>query len=512
MVRDFPLFGVGLGSWPDLFPRYQSPPWSSNFYREAHNDYLELLAETGVIGFALLACFFWQGGRRLFRSLGVLSPKSLPVVAAFLSALAIMAFHEFFDFNLQIPANAFLFTLLLALALRMTISPAVDQPPSLPAPFAIAIGIIGFILLFIALHRERVPYPYNLKEPASLSEARELLLSHPARSSAHLSLSRLFGDKAPPSWQLNELETSLWLDPRNPYARDLYAALLLRHEKKAEGLAEITRSVFFSPSLSNHFYLSERLLPWLSAAEQRAVEEGFKLALASGDEKALAGLGEFYARLSRFSDEGRLYEAAALKEKKSKAKVNYLLNAALAYLRDREERTAEALFRQAILTAPEDPKPYRYLVTSIYASHGDLDMAKAVVSRGIQKGADPFSLYLSLADAAKKSGDLEEEKSALLQALDFRPSSLETLFRLGLLYLQENNFDRAATYFSKATDLDSRSANAFYHLGLAEEGRYRFFAAEKAYARAIELAPHNAGIQARHEAFKRRLEANAKKN
>src|SRR6266516_2980729 len=50
MLREFALFGVGLGSWPELFPRYQTPPWSSLFYREAHNDYIELLAETGLVG------------------------------------------------------------------------------------------------------------------------------------------------------------------------------------------------------------------------------------------------------------------------------------------------------------------------------------------------------------------------------------------------------------------------------------------------------------------------------
>jgi O-antigen ligase/polysaccharide polymerase Wzy-like membrane protein len=32
MISDFPLLGVGLGSWPEIFPRYQSGPWSRCFF------------------------------------------------------------------------------------------------------------------------------------------------------------------------------------------------------------------------------------------------------------------------------------------------------------------------------------------------------------------------------------------------------------------------------------------------------------------------------------------------
>ena len=39
MVRYFPLFGVGLKCWPEIFPHYQRPPWTVGlFAREAHND------------------------------------------------------------------------------------------------------------------------------------------------------------------------------------------------------------------------------------------------------------------------------------------------------------------------------------------------------------------------------------------------------------------------------------------------------------------------------------------
>ena len=106
-------------AWPEVFSRYQPGPWSADYFHEAHNDYVQVLAETGAIGFGLLAWFFIAGGKQIVRGMKKVSKKNLPLMAGILAALGVMAFHEWFDFNLKIPANAFLFTVLFALGLRM---------------------------------------------------------------------------------------------------------------------------------------------------------------------------------------------------------------------------------------------------------------------------------------------------------------------------------------------------------------------------------------------------------
>src|SRR4029077_17774398 len=97
---------------------YRTDPWALNFFREAHNDYVQLLSEAGFVGFALFAWLIVAHGRRLVGGLTNISSRYLPLVAAMLAALAGMALHEWFDFNLKIPANAFLFIVLFAFALR----------------------------------------------------------------------------------------------------------------------------------------------------------------------------------------------------------------------------------------------------------------------------------------------------------------------------------------------------------------------------------------------------------
>jgi O-antigen ligase/predicted Zn-dependent protease len=550
MVQDFPLFGVGLGSWPDLFPRYRRGPWANEFYREAHNDYLELLTETGIVGFGLLAWFFFAVGRLIFRRLREAVEERLPLMAAIAAALAVMAFHELFDFNLQIPANAFLFTLLLALALRMgaASSPFVSyfarfRPHVSSIPL---VAVAAFVLLVVALRQEQIPYPYNFKQPGSVAEARELIINHPARAASHLVLLQLLQGNVSASTELRETQAALWLEPINPYLRDLYASLLLRMGKAEEGLKELTQSVLDSPSFSTHYYLSARLFPWLSMREKVAVEEGLKKALDRSYPAARDSLGEFYARSSRFADQAALYERAALDASDPAKKIVFQLKSGAAYARANDEAKAEKLLRQVISTNPDDPRAYQRLVALIYGPRKDLGSAKATVEEGIKNRApafflylslaeaahaagspdgrkaaltaakdniksavredqDPYSLYLLLADAASKTQDREREKAALSEALRFKPRSSNALYRLANLYMQERNFDRAAFHFSQLTNINRNSADTFYQLALAEEARYQFAAANEAYARALELAPDHAGMRKSYAAFQDKL-------
>ncbi|HET8562925.1 MAG TPA: O-antigen ligase family protein [Candidatus Binatia bacterium] len=515
IIGDFPLFGVGLGGWQDLFPRYQSPPWSWWIYREAHNDYLELLAEVGIVGFAFLAWFFYRCGGVLFTSLGSFSTKTQRIFCGFLSAVAVMAFHEFFDFSMQIPANALLFVLLLALALRMTlhstipyfsVRPVVQAPkPSVLWPGA---GVVGAIILFaVSLSHEVVAFPYDFQKVVSPDKARERILSHPARSDSRLSMLKMVGEAAP-SWQLRELEIALWLDPINPYIRDLYALSLLKNGRRKEALRQMSQSVFHSPSPSSHFYLGEGSISRLSKSEQDAVEVGFKRALKNEYPGAMAALAGFYGQVNRFAESGQVYKKAALSASDSTVRTGYLLNAGLAYIKAGEESKAEALFREASAANPQDSRPYQQLATLILANRGDLKAAKAAVSEGIGNGAEPVSLYMSLAEAAQKAGSGAEEKEALREVLELRPSSHDATFRLGLLHLQEKEYDRAALYFGKAARINPNSPAAFYHLGVAEEERYAFSAAARAYGRAVELSPNNLEFSERFEALKRKVAEN----
>ncbi len=99
MIRRFPVLGTGLGSFPHVFSMFKTFPHQA-FWDHAHNDYLEFAAELGIPGFL----FFWWG---IFKTvkMGFLSRSRLSKGAA--SGVVAMLIHSVFDFNLHIPANAY---------------------------------------------------------------------------------------------------------------------------------------------------------------------------------------------------------------------------------------------------------------------------------------------------------------------------------------------------------------------------------------------------------------------
>ena len=113
---DYTLTGSGLGTFYAVFPNYRQND-VAGFYTHAHNDYLEFAAETGIIGIGILGLVVVTS---LIMALLAQHRRRDPLMRG-LSFAAIMGItsiliHSTVDFNLQIPANAFTFMLLLAFA------------------------------------------------------------------------------------------------------------------------------------------------------------------------------------------------------------------------------------------------------------------------------------------------------------------------------------------------------------------------------------------------------------
>ena len=115
MWRDHLIVGTGAGSYYTAFPRYRKADVEL-YFNHAHNDYLEYGTEYGLVGFSLLAmAVLWS----LMRALMVQRRRhnSMSRGMGFAATMGIVALliHSTVDFNLQIPANIALFTILLAL-------------------------------------------------------------------------------------------------------------------------------------------------------------------------------------------------------------------------------------------------------------------------------------------------------------------------------------------------------------------------------------------------------------
>ena len=106
LIAKFPLFGTGLGTYVSAIQRYRdSMPMSLVDY--AHNDYLQLASELGLVGILPLAFSAMYCLRCSIRAaLSEVEGIDSQLGAACTASLVAIAIHSMADFNLYVPANA----------------------------------------------------------------------------------------------------------------------------------------------------------------------------------------------------------------------------------------------------------------------------------------------------------------------------------------------------------------------------------------------------------------------
>lgn len=111
MIRDRWALGVGIGAYETAHPIYSSHD-GSLVVGQAHNDYLQIMADAGIFGAAIALWFIFLVARDTVRASRhksrVLSGTALGAAGGMFALFV----HSLFDFNFQIPSNALLFLVL----------------------------------------------------------------------------------------------------------------------------------------------------------------------------------------------------------------------------------------------------------------------------------------------------------------------------------------------------------------------------------------------------------------
>lgn len=117
MIKDHFWVGVGPGGWAGRYLNYRGPHAYEGIFEHAHNDFAEFTADFGVVGLVLLALMvLWTLGVALRAQAVRRDPLMRGLSFAALMGILSIMIHSSVDFNLQIPANALYFMVLLALA------------------------------------------------------------------------------------------------------------------------------------------------------------------------------------------------------------------------------------------------------------------------------------------------------------------------------------------------------------------------------------------------------------
>jgi len=126
IIKAHPYIGTGLGAFGVIYTRYDT---RNGLYRleQAHNDYLQVLSDAGIVGGVLALSFVVLLFYKAISRAKSRDDFRRGVALAALTGCFAVLIHSFFDFTLHTTSNALLFLVLAAIA---TIDSRVEDAPT----------------------------------------------------------------------------------------------------------------------------------------------------------------------------------------------------------------------------------------------------------------------------------------------------------------------------------------------------------------------------------------------
>ena len=507
MIADYPLLGVGLSSWGVAFPQYDESFFFGSQARRAHNDYIQIFAETGLVGAILLvfACVAVAG--RFLRMLRTRSDSAYVLQLAIGAGLLALLLHEFVDFDLQMPGIAITAMLLLGIGLRggWRIDTGADQKSALgasarplPTSFLTVSILLAGVFLVVVFSQ---PTPSGNREaPRGMMSALRSIEDFPVDSPAHLNLSVRFADLSP-ELARPSLDAAVALNPSSPGPRDARAVLAARMGDEALALADIEESMYRAPSRAQHPLLGSKVVAWLPPESRAATERGFRRAIEGTGYRAAVALAGFFSGAADHEAAARAWQQAAELAPRQVYAAGLLRRAGWELLQAEDLDGAEVLLRESIALAPEEAAARSILIAHVMGRRGDLDGASLAYEEGLAADVDPYEMDLAFAEAARAGGNVDREILLLDLAVSRNRFDLRAGYRRGLVSLRRGNYPLAAKHFERAIQISPGFAPAWYYLGRANDLAYNFDAARDAYQNAVRLDPDRAAYASRLRQF-----------
>lgn len=115
IIKHNPVLGTGLGAFGVIYTRFDS---RNGLFRleQAHNDYLQIFSDAGIVGALIALIFLVLLFRRAFQRAHSEDSFRRGIALAALGGCFAVLIHSFFDFTLHTTSNALLFLILAALA------------------------------------------------------------------------------------------------------------------------------------------------------------------------------------------------------------------------------------------------------------------------------------------------------------------------------------------------------------------------------------------------------------
>jgi O-antigen ligase len=250
MIFDSPWLGKGLDTYGIIYPSYQRSV--ANIVHHAHNTYLQLGVEMGIIGtiaFLWFACWWLWRTIRIFK--GTKDKKLLAWIGPLMAAGTAFFIHHAFDFEFYLPSATLAGFAVLALAIGSQKKDKVYKIAVKKKRKSLftALGFIGVTAASLLL---LIPFYGQMH----FQRAKGLLESGP-----------YFAEAA-----ATELQKAIRLDPCNSEYHQRYGVLLFqRLSQRQKGIAEVQEAIRLSP-WRHYYYYDLGMLYLDSGEEERGLE------------------------------------------------------------------------------------------------------------------------------------------------------------------------------------------------------------------------------------------------
>jgi len=466
LFKQFPLFGTGLGTFRSVFPSVQTPELGKGIWEYAHNDWLQLLAETGLAGMVLAVVFGVTLGGLMYRRIGRNRTGSgwwLTVGAA--ASLCGMVAHGLVDFNLHIPSNSFLASVIVGLGCVSALSVRrqrrrrahIKRSPGLAVTALVCIAVAMLWASVVAINHLRADVLVRV-EAAGLSDAHRLMraaAAWPLDARAPFKLSKLL-----------EAEGKGGHDPAS--ASRLYRAALL--------CARL--AVRLDPANAQYQESLGWLRVWAGGSPTRedlqAAETHLKRAVEldpAWPDWAMS-LAQFYLKTGRFSAADQYFRRAMEADPTLAKRIITMLNdsgadiqtlrnvvprqwAPLMTLADHlaargKTQDALAIYLELLEGFPDAEPEQKASAVRKVARVGSPALAKELVEGLIRAEGEDLHYLRALAEIAKRAGDEELSLRTLEKIVILHPESVPDHVAVARRLESQHRMEQALAIYQKA--------------------------------------------------------------
>lgn len=262
MIRHSPVNGVGVGNYKIVYPLYRRPQdrhilGMYVIVERAHNDYLEIASELGLIG---LGIFAWLMVRAFKMFKDLLKTQSV-LTTGFLASIVSMAISALFGFPLHAPSTSLTFWIILGIAgasrsRTLPVSPSIKAIPRIAFVVAAAVIILAQIhiaqLVLSDFHLQKVRIYQNRGQwDRAIHECKRSIHFYYPNIKAHIYLATALQKRNDMENAFAELETTLRLHPNNPWVHGSLGGIYLRSNEMDRAISFLKKASELHPAYLN---------------------------------------------------------------------------------------------------------------------------------------------------------------------------------------------------------------------------------------------------------------------